>query len=80
MAAARGGSGWQARGRGEQQQSWMNALLSSIVLAVLLFLSTFLPHDTSGVVSGGRPRGEEAAPPTRAAKPPHFVVVIVGAC
>jgi hypothetical protein len=68
---------WQHRGR--EQQSWMNALLSSIALAVLLFLSTFLPHDTSGVVSGGRPREEAAAPPTRAAKPPHIVLVIVGA-
>ena len=79
MAAHHGG--WQPGGvRGREPQSWITTLLSSIALAVLLFLSTFLPQDTSGVVAGGRVRWEEAAPtPARAAKPPHIVVVIVGA-
>lgn len=73
--------GWQPGGRRREPQNWMSALLSSIALAVLLFLSTFLPQDTSGVAaSGGRARWEDAAPPTRAAKAPHIVVVIVGAC
>lgn len=80
MAAHHGG--WQPGGvRGREPQSWVTTLLSSIALAVLLFLSTFLPQDTSGVVAGERARWEEAAPtPTRAAKPPHIVVVIVGTC
>lgn len=73
-----------ARGRGRpagrEPQDMASVVFSTIALAMLLFLSTFLPHDTSGVVSGGRPRGEETAPPSRAAKPPHIVLVIVGAC
>ena len=57
----------------------MRAFLSSLALAALLCLSTLLPHDAP-VVSGDSHRGAAAPAPSSTIRPPHVVMVVIGAC